>query len=255
MKKIFFIILLFSFCRTLKAQDFQNYWKRYDNFQITSGNWMFEGGRDSLEAYIYRNIRFSKQALENRLTSHTIHVKATINDEGKIIDASPETSGPYYLGEIAKDIVLKMPKWMPKTNSKYPFEQTITILFDYEKWMPIDSSYYFMEVKDSIQRAEEKKAKEVSEGLAEFEKVLQRLKEQEDLKKQYIKQFGSKYGTLISENRVEIGMTKQMCIEAWGEPNSKSKTLLGKNILETFYYDSLEYLKFKNGRLIMFHSR
>ena len=87
----------------------------------------------------------------------------------------------------------------------------------------------------------------------------QRIKEEERLRlaeqariersKHIIKKYGSRYGKLISEGRVCLNMTKEMCIEAWGEPNYINSTILKGFVYEQWVYWG-SFLYFDNGILI-----
>lgn len=65
-----------------------------------------------------------------------------------------------------------------------------------------------------------------------------------------VKKYGFKWGNLVAQNRVQIGMTSQMVIDAWGKPNET-------NIITGEYGDNEQwvyrrdnsYLYFENGKL------
>ena len=67
--------------------------------------------------------------------------------------------------------------------------------------------------------------------------------------KDYIKKFGNKQFENILQGKCIIGMTKEMCKLAWGEPNKINETIyLNKNSEQWVYSDN--YLYFDNGKLI-----
>ena len=66
--------------------------------------------------------------------------------------------------------------------------------------------------------------------------------------KQIINKYGNRYGKLICEGQVCLNMTKEMCIEAWGEPNYINSTIIKGLVHEQWIYWG-SYLYFDNGRL------
>lgn len=67
--------------------------------------------------------------------------------------------------------------------------------------------------------------------------------------KQIMNKYGNKYGKLICEGQVCLNMTKEMCIEAWGEPNYINSTIVKGLVHEQWVYGG-SYLYFDNGILI-----
>lgn len=68
-------------------------------------------------------------------------------------------------------------------------------------------------------------------------------------KKALIAKFGLEIGTLISNNQVMIGMTKEMCREAWGRPYNINTTTVASGTSEQWCYSMKNYLYFDNGIL------
>lgn len=71
----------------------------------------------------------------------------------------------------------------------------------------------------------------------------------EEVQKQLIKKYGRTYGTLISEGKVKIGMTKEMCIDAWGKPKSVNKSSGAWGVHEQWVYGLKTYLYFEGNKL------
>lgn len=65
-----------------------------------------------------------------------------------------------------------------------------------------------------------------------------------------VKKYGAPNAKLMVEGRVKIGWTKQMCIEAWGEPNDINTTINQYHRLEQWVYSLSDYLYFEDGILI-----
>jgi hypothetical protein len=64
-----------------------------------------------------------------------------------------------------------------------------------------------------------------------------------------VKTYGEYYGKLISEEKVVIGMTPDMCKAAWGYPMETNTTTLSGLSIEQWVYSMRTYLYFKNGKL------
>lgn len=63
------------------------------------------------------------------------------------------------------------------------------------------------------------------------------------------KKYGNTNAALILEGKVRIGMTKKMCIEAWGNPIDKNSTTGSYGTHEQWVYRGGSYLYFENGIL------
>jgi hypothetical protein len=69
--------------------------------------------------------------------------------------------------------------------------------------------------------------------------------------KKLILKYGKIKGELISKHKVEIGMTKEMCIDSWGKPFNIDVVKTKGKTKETFiYYTSDRKLYFENNVLI-----
>lgn len=63
--------------------------------------------------------------------------------------------------------------------------------------------------------------------------------------------YGQQFGEIISNKQVAIGMTKEMCIESWGEPSHVSESVYAWGLFEQWVYGNAKYLlHFKDGVLI-----
>lgn len=65
-----------------------------------------------------------------------------------------------------------------------------------------------------------------------------------------VKKYGMKWGDLIAQNRVQVGMTSQMVIDAWGQPD-KTNIITGEygDNEQWVYSRDNSYLYFENGKL------
>ena len=92
--------------------------------------------------------------------------------------------------------------------------------------------------------------------LAKAEREAQEAKEKKERelaiqqrKSDNIKKFGAEYGKLVNNSQVVVGMSKEMCIAAWGHPKRKNKTTGANYVTEQWVYSMRNYLYFRNGKL------
>lgn len=64
-----------------------------------------------------------------------------------------------------------------------------------------------------------------------------------------ISKYGSSNGTLIAQGKVRIGMTSEMCRDAWGSPHDINRTTGAWGVHEQWVYSSGTYLYFEDGIL------
>jgi hypothetical protein len=64
----------------------------------------------------------------------------------------------------------------------------------------------------------------------------------------------SKFKNAISKNKIAIGMTKEMVIDSWGDPENINRDVGSWGIHEQWIYNST-YLYFENGKLTAFQDR
>ena len=96
-------------------------------------------------------------------------------------------------------------------------------------------------------KIEEEEARKQSIKEAEYSTLLD--KEEQEYKSSLIKRFGRKNASIILENAVKIGFTKEMCVEAWGEPYDINRTVTRNIIHEQWVYDIGRYLYFEGNIL------
>ena len=75
-----------------------------------------------------------------------------------------------------------------------------------------------------------------------------------DLKKEHkakcISKYGQKLGEAVAEGKVMIGMTQEMCMDAWGYPTDRFQTTTNETITNTWMYNYKTYLYFTDGKLV-----
>ncbi len=95
--------------------------------------------------------------------------------------------------------------------------------------------------KKRIEREEEERKR------AEYQAMLD--KEEVEYKAVLIRKYGKRNALLILDNIVKLGFTKEMCIEAWGEPYDINRTITNNGIHEQWVYDIGRYLYFEGNIL------
>lgn len=118
------------------------------------------------------------------------------------------------------------------------------------------TSYMYIPLKgrDDIELADDHRAKLEVERKLKEERKLKRKKEEEkwyqERKTELTKKYGKAKASLIIEGYVEIGMTKEMCIDAWGYPLDSSSIIKQTGNGEMWIYDG-SILYFEGNKLTM----
>lgn len=74
---------------------------------------------------------------------------------------------------------------------------------------------------------------------------------EERRKAELIRRFGAEYGSKIAQGRVALGMSKAMCLEAWGSPSKRQQAKILTGTREIWYYTwSDQRLVFDNDKLV-----
>ena len=114
--------------------------------------------------------------------------------------------------------------------------------------------YLYVESNDKLKELKKIKQSKEREILEQERKKEQQLaneqKEQQDKfrKSNLISQYGQNNGVRIYENKIWIGMTKEMAIDSWGEPDDINRTVGNWGVHEQWIYGNT-YVYFENGKL------
>lgn len=73
-------------------------------------------------------------------------------------------------------------------------------------------------------------------------------------KKRMIAKYGKYWGKFVAEGQLEIGMTKQMCRDSWGEPESINRTSTRYRNYEQWVYSTI-YVYFDNDKISAIQDR
>lgn len=108
------------------------------------------------------------------------------------------------------------------------------------------------EKRQSIRKDSLEKVKIAEAKLRKEQRELRKIeneKKQIERRNKYVKKYGKEYGEIIANYRVRIGMTKEMCEDSWGKPESINRTTNAYGTSEQWVYDGGNYLYFDNGKL------
>lgn len=103
-----------------------------------------------------------------------------------------------------------------------------------------------------LKEIEEEKAEQIRIANNIQKKKKEKIEEEErkisveKRKNELIKKYGATVGLKISEERIWIGMTKEMLIESWGRPNDINRTVGNWGVHEQCIYTSA-YVYIENG--------
>lgn len=104
-----------------------------------------------------------------------------------------------------------------------------------------DSINLVWHIQDSTERANKKIVQDERSRIYDSTSSANFLAQQKIYKLNCIKKFGVKYGTIISNNDVVLGMNKAMVEESWGLPNTTNETNVKGVRVMTWEYS------YKNG--------
>lgn len=113
--------------------------------------------------------------------------------------------------------------------------------------LPIQNDMSHIVLADIYREEQRIKEEQRQREEAEYQSMLE--KEEREYKASLIKKYGKKNALLILENAVQIGFTKEMCVEAWGEPYDINRTVTKNGVHEQWVYDIGRYLYFDGNIL------
>ena len=101
------------------------------------------------------------------------------------------------------------------------------------------------------QKNEALRQRDEQELLTKKQEYLRSVAEREKKHKQdIINKYGSETGNLINNGRIAIGMTKDMCREAWGRPMNSYRTRTSNKQQEIWHYNYKTRVYFLNGKIV-----
>ncbi len=97
---------------------------------------IYEGGREALHQFVTEQLKYPKEALENKIEGVVV-VRYTINKDGKVIKTKVKTGLGYGCDEEAQRVVKLLKFVVPKNRKlKVLFHRTIQIRFTLPKKKP-----------------------------------------------------------------------------------------------------------------------
>lgn len=111
-------------------------------------------------------------------------------------------------------------------------------------------------ILESLYIAREQQQKNTKQALTAKQKEEEnkrKLKEKNDLitkRNDLITKYGTKYGNLIFENKIIIGMDSEMCKLSWGTPYKNNKQITAEKTIEIWHYILGTELYFYNDKLV-----
>lgn len=123
------------------------------------------------------------------------------------------------------------------------------------RYLAIDSNNMNSIVDGKQKREEVLREKEAAkkraeeEAAAEERRAIEEAKELQTHKNNLINKYGKENADLILDGQVRIGFTKEMCIEAWGEPYDINRTITSNCVYEQWVYNLDCYLYFEGNIL------
>lgn len=105
----------------------------------------------------------------------------------------------------------------------------------------------FLELADEYRIKKRIKEEKEEQEKADYEAKL--AKEEAAYKAKLIRKYGKRNALLILDNKVILGFTKDMCIEAWGEPSDINRTITRYGTREQWVYGLGCYLYFEGNIL------
>ena len=112
-----------------------------------------------------------------------------------------------------------------------------------EYFMSLEDFQHYQSIQNQLlQEAKAKAEAEAAKAAAE------RARKENERRNKILAKYGERYGNLIIKGRVIIGMTKQQCIDAWGQPQYINRTTTALIVYEQWVYSG-KYLYFENDKL------
>jgi len=117
------------------------------------------------------------------------------------------------------------------------------------------SEFGFSQTQEEIDQLENEKAilqakiDSMYQRIDEIDLLLGQEFNAEEMLEAMIEKYGKKKGPMIADGRVWVGVSPEMALDSWGNPDSKKKSEGSWGVNETWYYPDGKYIFFENGRL------
>jgi hypothetical protein len=84
----------------------------------------------------------------------------------------------------------------------------------------------------------------------EIKEKQEKAKKENEHKQQMITKYGSQFGTFVAKQQVAIGMSKEMCRDAWGKPMNTYRTTTKYGQSEVWCYNYKTRVYLYNGKVV-----
>ena len=143
------------------------------------------------------------------------------------------------------------------SNYEYPYLKLETYSY-YDEYTCITKNDYlniWQQVSDSVDKinkeAEQKNVNEENQRLAnQRKKELEEKQRKEAFLNSMIAKYGSENGQLVGNKRIAIGMTKEMCKDAWGMPMDSYRTTTKYGQSDVWCYNYKTRVYFFDGKVV-----
>ena len=109
-----------------------------------------------------------------------------------------------------------------------------------DKFLTMEDFHKYQAVQNQLRAEAKAKAARAAKEAA---------KRENERRTNILARYGEYYGNLILQGKIVIGMTKQQCIDAIGNPTRINRTTTASTIYEQWVYSG-RYLYFENGKLV-----
>src|SRR5690554_1070773 len=145
-------------------------------------------------------------------------------------------------------------KWKCEEVTLLPSDYNLRFILSNDKDQTIaltkSGLYGFILEEDYNERNKLQKLSEAKKKEIEAQKIRRIKQAKEERRKKLEDKYGKEIADLIINQKVDLNMTKEMCVASWGKPYNTS-LLMDENMqIETFYYTGGYILQFENNKLI-----
>ena len=159
----------------------------------------------------------------------------------------------YYSGDEENPIEGGTQSYIPYgisfSSSYYEYIYDVLVMYtpeDYNLVLAMDKKRD-EERKLLNQKREEQRQKEIESQNLEWKREKERL--ENEFEQRMIAKYGIENGKLIAKHQVSIGMTQDMCMDAWGYPMNKYRTTTAGSVTEVWCYNYKTRIYFVNGKV------
>lgn len=146
-------------------------------------------------------------------------------------------------------------RWLCKSVTIASTTGTLTYVLENEKQDILTLNRLDGFILEDVIKKEEEEQRMLAKELEEIQKraLIEREEREriaiENRRRVCIEKFGRERGLIIANRQVQLGMTREMCEYAWGEPILINKTTNEHGVFEVWHFGFIRALHFHNGIL------